>query len=150
MDKVTRLKIAAMILFWFGVIFQFSAIISYSREINIHGTIQGAPVDIIFSNWFLVLVNIPNLLFAHVAHIIAGYLLAKGKKVGAVAGIAVVFYETVLFIAITPQNVFSADGIGFRILFVILGILIVSGRKELVNLKSENWKPWKNPLTRFN
>ncbi len=142
-----QLKIAAIILFWFGIIFQFSAIISYSREIYNHGTIQGAPVDIIFSNWFLVLVNIPNLLFVHVVHIIAGYLLAKGKKVGAFAGTAVVVYETVLFIAITPQEVFSAGGIGFRILFVIVGILIVSGRNELFKLQSENWRPWKKLVT---
>ncbi|HEV2192379.1 MAG TPA: hypothetical protein VGR54_02035 [Nitrosopumilaceae archaeon] len=144
MNKVLQLKVAALILFWSGVIVESIMLLGSIHEYLLHHTLFQYP-ESWFSNSYIVMMLI-YYLFVHVSHIVAGYLLAKGKKIGAVAGIAVVVYETVFFIAITPQEVFSAGGIGVRILFVIVGVLIISGRKELGSLQSENWRPWKKPV----
>ena len=133
-----------MLLFWFGVIAESIILLGRTQEYLLHHTLSHYP-ESWFSNGYIVMLLIYNL-FVHVSHIVAGYLLAKGKKVGVVAGLAVVIYETVFFIAITPQEVLSVDGMGIRILFVIVGVLIVLGRKELGKLQTEKWRPWKNPL----
>ena len=135
-----------MILFWFGVIYQLSAITDYPREYYMHNTIQGAPADLIFSHWLFTLEGFIYPLFGHVTHIIVGYLLAKGKKIGAIAGIAIGIWEIVPFFTLHINETLANPGdISVRILFGIVILLIILGRKELDNLQTENWRPWKNP-----
>ncbi len=138
-----RLKVAAMILFWSGLMAESIILLGSIQEYLLHHTLFHNP-ESWFSNSYIVILII-YYMFVHVSHIVAGYLLAKGKKIGAVAGMAVVVYETVIFIAITPQEVFSTGGMGIRILFVIVGFLIVLGKRDLTKLYAENWRPWKNP-----
>lgn len=145
-----QLKIAAMLLFWFGVVYQFSAIISIPSEYYIHNTIQGARAVVIFSYWLFVLEGFIYPLFAHVAHIIAGYLLAKGNKIGAVAGITIGVWEIGGYLTFDINETLTkpVGTVFLIILFAIVILLIISGRKEIASLKSENWRPWKNPRVR--
>lgn len=139
-----------MILFWFGVIYQFVAIVDYPREYYTNNTIQGAPADLIFSHWLFILEGFIYPLFAHVAHIVAGYLLAKGKKTGAIAGIVIGLWETVPFFTWHINDTLAKPGdISVRILFGIMILLIILGRKELDKLQTENWRPWKNPRSQM-
>src|SRR6267378_5762374 len=109
LNKVLQLKIAAMMLFWFGIVVESITFLGAIQEYLLHHTLFHNP-ESWFSNSFIVMLII-YYMFVHVSHIVAGYLLAKGKKIGALAGMAVVVYETVIFMAITPQEIFSAGGI---------------------------------------
>ncbi len=141
---MSHLKIAAMILFWDGLIVEIITSVGAAHEYTFHHTLFHNP-ESWFSNSYIEFLII-YYLFIHVSHIVAGYLLAKGKKIGIAVGIGVVVYETVFFITITPNELFSIGGITIRILFVIVGILIILGRKEYEELQKEKWRPWKNPF----
>ena len=147
MNKKTRLKVAALILFWFGVIWQFLSLVGYTLEYHLHGTFEGHTPEVVFYDWLSGAGYIAYSAFFHVVHIIAGFWLASGRQKGVYLGISVSLYEILAFLVphIDPI-LFTPVGIPIRILFVFVIFLIISGRKELVNLKSENWRPWKKPI----
>ena len=133
-----------MILFWSGVIAESIMLLGSIREYVLHHTLFQYP-ESWFSNNYIVLILI-YYLFVHVSHIVAGYLLAKGTKKGLVLGLTVGLYEIfAFFIPPIPSDLFTPGGIAFRILFAFVIFLIIAGRKEIVNLQKENWRPWKNP-----
>ena len=73
-------------------------------------------------------------------------MLAKGKKKGVVLGIGMSLLEIIgAFLPGPIQYIQTLGWITIRLLFVIVILLIISGRKELDYLKSENWRPWKDP-----
>ena len=142
-----RLKIAAMILFWFGVIWQFLAVIHFVLEYYHYRTFFDIDVELIFSEGIPVTLFFIHF-FVHVQHIIGGYWLSRGKRAGVILGVSVSLYEIVSFLVPEVTSVLlTPEGITIRILFAIVIFLIVSGRKELTRLQSENWRPWKNPRT---
>jgi len=145
MKKITCLVLASLILFWFGVIWQFFGIVGFSLEYDQEGSYQGYTFDRILSGGLLTLPIFIHDLFAHVAHIAAGFWLSKGKQKGVIGGIAIGFYEILIFM-LPPFNyvLFDPFGISLRILFVVVIVLIIIGRKERLILESKNWRPWKN------
>lgn len=143
LDKTMRLKIAALILFWFGVISTVFILRTSLPEYYNYGYSPTLTPD--KSN----LTRLPDVVyftyytFGHAPHILAGYGLAKGKKWGAILGIIVSLYETAVFIVVTPIPVLSAiHGIPIRILFAAVIWLVISGRKDLINLSSTKFRPW--------
>jgi len=143
-----RLKTASMMLFWFGILAQSITILIVSSEYFEYGYsayLQGyEEKDYLVSNEVM---KFAYYGFIHCAHIVAGYLLAKGKKQGILWGIGVCAVEIIgAFSPSSFQYVQTLGWIGIRIFFVIVLLLIISGRKELVRLKTENWRPWKNPF----
>lgn len=142
-----RLKTASMILFWFGILFQFFAIVRFAFDYN-KETLFGMNPSFVNSLGVIGIVWIIYLLFAHVTHIVSGLLISRGKSSGIVIGLILGFYEIVGFLIPSPDPVlFTPHGIGIRILFAFVIFLIISGRKELPILQSANWRPWKNPKT---
>jgi hypothetical protein len=148
LNKTMQLKIAAMILFWFGVVSQFLIIEVSVSEYLLYGKSKLlTPFGPNYYGW-LNPFNFAYEGFVHLAHITAGYLLSKGSKKGVILGMVVSVFEIVPFL--TPNfingtlaNQFS---ISYRILFGIVVLLIIFGRKELHILQSAGWRPWKNPL----
>lgn len=143
LNKVARLKIAAMILFWFGVFFEFLVLADLPTEYYKRGTVGGIPLEIQLSTWVTIL-NLVYNEFIHVAHIMTGYWLSKGTKHGVVLGVVVGIYETASWISgnLHTGLLFNPDSIAFRILFAIVIFLIISGRKDLDKLQTEKWRPW--------
>src|SRR3990172_7529885 len=131
-----------MILFWFGVIATFFIWLDLLIEYNTLGYIERltpqGPSFFIFD-----LLGFSWHAFVHIAHIIAGYFLARGSKSGFVFAIIISLYETVAFVGLFPEELLSPFGIGFRIIFAFVLFLLVYGRKELSSLQPSNWKPWK-------
>jgi len=147
LNKVLQLKIAALILFWFGIQAEFFILvgmpISYYRD----GTIGGQYPQTIFEVWWRGAIFFMYTFFGHVTHIVSGYWLSKGNKKGIILSLSLCLYEIIPFLVPSEsKNLFTWDGIGIRILFAFVIFLIVSGRKELIQLRSENWLPWKNPI----
>lgn len=147
MEKTFRLKIAAMILFWFGIILELFGITLFLLDYR-HGMFEGMNISFIYSLGLLGIGLIVYDLFVHVIHIIAGLLLSWGKIGGIILGLIVSLYEIIAFLLpdIDPL-VFTPAGASIRILFVFVIFLIISDRKKLASLQSENWRPWKNPLS---
>ena len=147
MNNVLHLKSAAIILFWFGVIAEFFILAGAALEYNQTSTFQGMSFDYIFLEWHVGTLFLTYTLFVHCVHISAGYFLSKGLKIGLILGISVGLYEIIAFLV--PQINYEAwtlpVGIAIRIIFIITLFLIIIGKKDLIKLQSENWRPWKNP-----
>ena len=148
LDKPTRLVAASLILFWFGVIWQFFTLVKYPLEYHLHGTFEGYELGVIFYDKLYGMGYFTYHVFFHIIHIIAGYWLSKGKVKGVILGLFISSYEIIDFFTpdINPV-LYTPEGITIRILFAIVIYLIISGRKELVALQNANWRPWKNPKT---
>jgi hypothetical protein len=145
--KTIHLKVASMLLFWFGVVAQSIivfvvavdyATLGYSRVLMPLG-----PDNILVQAHHVAYMG-----FAHFIHIVSAYWLAKGRKKGVVLGLCISAYEIVTFV-LPPFNpgLFTPDGFAIRILFAVIIYFIVSGAGELDRLQLENWRPWKNPRT---
>jgi len=79
----------------------------------------------------------------HGIHIVAGYFLAKGARMGIAFGLGISFIEVVF--AFSPsglQYFYTASFFGVRIYFAIVIFLIITARKELETLRTMNWRPW--------
>jgi len=149
MEKMLRLKSASMMLFWFGILAQLITVwfvisdvseYGYPRFLTYDGTDKLTPDNVFGYAYFG---------FIHLVHVLAGYLLAKGSKKGIWLGIGISIFEIVdAFSPSSIQYMQTASWILVRIYFAIVIALIVTGRGELDNLKSENWRPWKNPRIR--
>ena len=151
MDKIIHIKIASILLFWFGVIAQLITVFLVTVEYTIPG--RSYHILPIFGpyNWVTVQI-IAYVGFAHFIHIVAAYWLSKGRKKGIVLGLGISLYEIIPFLngfdLIDPtESIYSIFGLFVRALFAVIIFLMISGRKELVRLQSENWRPWKNPKT---
>jgi len=138
-----------MMLFWFGVVAEFFILLGAILEFEKSGTFHEMSIDFIFQEFTIGILFLFYSLFAHLFHIATGYLLARGLKVGIILGVIVSLYETVNFLK--PDIVYDAwltpDGLSIRIIFIIALILIITSRKEYNQLKTENWRPWKDPRT---
>jgi len=146
---VLKLKIAAFILFWFGVVFEFVILSGAFVQFRLYGYSE---ILMPFKSEAYEIFNIPNLIytgFVHFIHIVAGYWIAKGSNKGVILGIALAIFEIVPFLVIpaSQQTLFTPQGIAIRILFAVVIWLIISGRKDLSKLQLSNWRPWKNPLS---
>jgi len=141
LEKMLRLKSASMMLFWFGVIFESIIIIGFSSQYITKGYFEQLTV---FPSTFLLfnIVNFTWLALGHIMHIVSAYFLSKGSRFALI----VCGYETIGFLILSPSVLSSPSGLGIRIYFVLIIILIILGRKDLSKLQSENWRPWKNPL----
>ncbi|MGI0021495.1 MAG: hypothetical protein ACRD9Q_01415 [Nitrososphaeraceae archaeon] len=150
MNKTIRLKVASMILFWFGISFESLVLIRTALQYYKTGTILDEGTRAYISQdliWFGV-VHFASYMFGHIPHIIFGYWLSKGRMKGLVLGISIGLYEIVFYLVPKiEQDLFTPYAMTIRILFAIVIFLIISGRKELDTLKLENWRPWKNPRT---
>lgn len=147
MDKILQLKIASFILFWFGVMAQLlvTAIIGseylnmgYSPYLTTENSDPSSLKSIFNFVWYG---------FIHLVDLPIAYSISKGRKIGLILGIIISIWE--IFGILSSQNVkflFTPEGMFIRILFAFALFLFLSGRKELASLKSENWRPWKNPL----
>lgn len=142
LNKVLQLKIGSMMLFWFGV---FAELVILSGLWLRH--YQGIELFFIIPNDTLTNIwNISYEYFGHFIHIIAAYLISKGKKIGVILALAISSYEILGFLVpVVHPSVFTVQGFGIRILFALVIILIIFGRKELSKLQTQNWRPWKNP-----
>lgn len=144
LNKVISLKLASMILFWFGVIATFFIWLGIAGEYGRSGYIERLtppePSFFIFN-----ILDFSWTAFAHIAHIIAGYFVARGNKTGFFFGIVISLYETVAFIVLFPEEVLSPFGVAVRIIFAFVLFLLIYKRKELSSLQSSSWRPWKNP-----
>ena len=135
-----------MMLFWFGILAQLITIMFVVPEYIEYGY---SPFLTYEKEGQLTINNVIEFAyngFIHCVHIVAGYLLAKGKKKGIVFGIGISLLE--IFGAFSPgsiEYINTPAWIIIRIFFVIVIALIISGRKDLVRLQQENWRPWKNP-----
>jgi hypothetical protein len=142
-----NLKIAAMILFWFGIYAEFLVLASFSILYYRYGTFEGNTLQQIFSGGFLNIIYFIYRQYGHGVHILSGYWLSKGRKKGIILGGSLCLYEIVSFLVpVIDPNLFTPYGMGVRILFAFVIFLLVIRRKELERLKSENWRPWKNPF----
>ena len=134
-----------MILFWFGVMTEFFILLGAYIEYKNYGyseMLTPLPSNESILN-ALIFVSTG---FIHIIHIVSGYWLSKGTKKSAIMGVSLSLFEIVSFFVphINPV-LYAPEGIAIRILFALVILLIISGRKELDNLKTENWRPWKNP-----
>lgn len=146
MDRILTLKISALILFWFGIIAQSIIVLGSLSELSLDGhltfLIRYSEKEV-FHN----AVNFTYLGFGHFVHIVAAYWLAKGTKKGIILALAISIYEIVTFLPPgLNQYLFTYSSIGIRILFGVVIVLIILGRKELERLRFAHWRPWKNPL----
>lgn len=131
-------------LFWFGVFAQLLIINeTILRYQNTGEFFYLFPDNILANIW-----NISYKFFGHFVHIAAAFWLSKGKIHGAILGLAISLYEIIPFL-IPPfiPNFLTVQGIGIRVLFGIIIMLIVLGWKDLPKLQMSNWRPWKNPKT---
>ena len=135
-----------MILFWFGVMTEFFILLGAYIEYKNYGyseMLTPLPSNESVLN-ALIFVSSG---FIHVIHIVSGYWLSKGTKKSAIMGVSLSLFEIVYYFVpdINPV-LYTSHGIAIRVLFAFVLFLIIAGRKELDSLKSENWRPWKNPL----
>jgi len=141
-----RLKIGAMMLFWFGVVWQFLHLARYVPEILESGTMNGLTYTLIFSDVVWGLIFIPYTLFGHLIHIGVGYWISKGSQIAVIVGVGLSLYEIIsFFVPEVNPLVLSVEGITIRVFFGIVIILLIWGRKDLSKLKTERWRPWKDP-----
>ncbi|MGI0087367.1 MAG: hypothetical protein ACREBI_05350 [Nitrosotalea sp.] len=134
-------------MFWFGVVTEFIVLAGFSIAYYRHGTFGGILAGDIYSGGILNILYFLYLQFGHGVHILSGYWLSKGTKKGIVLGLSLCLFEIVPFLVPNvPSNWFDPQGIGLRIMFAFLIFLIVLGRKERLNLRTENWRPWKKPF----
>jgi len=133
-----------MLLFWFGIVFQIFRFIILTGEYVLYGTIEHLTPEMIFDDSLSIL-YISYVLFIHFTHIVSGYWLSKGRKKGAIFGLGVGAYEILSFVIFNDPVLYTPYGMAIRILFAFVIYLIISGRKELITIGSENWRPWKNP-----
>jgi len=149
LEKVTSLKIAAFLLFWFGIFAEFFIVAGAVSEYAKSGTFHAMSFEFIFQEFIVGILFLFYSLFVHLIHITAGYLLARGLRIGIILGILVSFYEVVTFAL--PEIVYEAwltpFGFAIRIIFIIVLIVIVIGRNDYKKLEKENWRPWKNSKT---
>jgi len=149
LEKILRLKSASMLLFWFGIFAEFFILAGAISEYAKSGTFHAMSFEFIFQEFVVGILFLFYSLFVHLFHIAAGYLLARGLKIGIILGISVSLYEIVTFAV--PEIVYEAwltpFGLAIRIIFIIVLILIIIGRNDYKKLERENWRPWKNPLT---
>ena len=144
-----RLKTASMMLFWFGILAQSIVILFAVPEYVEYGY---SPYLAPEKEGQITLKNIINFTyhgFIHCVHIIAGYFLATGKKKGIVIGLGISLLE--IFGAFSPGSIEYMNTLGWiviRIFFVVVIVLIISGRKDLSKLQTTNWRPWKDPRTK--
>ena len=145
LKKIVRLKSASMMLFWFGIIAQLVTVWFVISDYSEHGYVKYLTYE---GRGELTPANVLGYAysgFIHLVHVLAGYLLAKGSKKGIVLGIGIGILEIVgAFSPSSIQYIQTAGWILIRIYFVIVIALILTGRSELDNLKSANWRPWKN------
>jgi len=143
-----RIKIAAIMLFWFGIFAEFFILAGAISEYAKSGTFHAMSFEFIFHEFIIGILFLFYSLFVHLIHIAAGYLLARGLRIGIILGILVSFYEVVTFAL--PEIVYEAwltpFGFAIRIIFIIVLTLIIIGRNEYKQLQSENWRPWNNPI----
>ena len=144
-----RIKLASMILFWFGIFAEFFILTGAASEYAKSGTFHGMSFEFIFQEFVVGILFLLYSFFVHLVHIAAGYFLARGLRIGLVLGILVSLYEIVTFAL--PEIVYEAwltpFGFSIRIVFIVVLILIVIGRNEYKQLEKEDWRPWKNPLS---
>jgi len=141
-----RLKIAAMMLFWFGIVWQSLHLMRYLPEIFSTGTMNGLTYELIFADVLWGIIFIPYTLFGHLIHIGAGYWISKGSKIAVIVGVGLSLYEIIsFFVPEVNPAVLSVSGITVRVFFGIVIVLLVLGSKDLSKLKTENWRPWKHP-----
>ncbi len=142
MNKVISLKLASMILFWFGVVAMFFISIATFQEYATQGYIERltppGPSFFVINVFDFIWVT-----FGHMTHIISGYFLAKGNKGGFIFAIIISLWEVIGVAVII--DVLSPFGIAVRIIFAFVLFLLIYKRKELISLQSSNWRPWKNP-----
>jgi len=145
LNGVLKLKIAAFILFWFGIFAEFFILAGAISEYAKSGTFHAMSFEFIFQEFVVGILFLFYSLFVHLIHIAAGYLLARGLRIGIILGISVSLYEIVTFAI--PEIVYEAwltpFGFAIRIIFIIVLILIVIGRNDYKKLERENWKPWR-------
>jgi len=141
MERMLRLKSASMMLFWFGVIFESIIIIGFSAQYITNGYFEQLTVFGPFAP-VLNMINFTWLLLGHIMHIVSAYFLSKGSRKGVVFALIVSGYETIGFLILSPSVFSSPSGLGIRIYFVIIIILIILGRKDLSKLRTQNWRPW--------
>jgi hypothetical protein len=150
LEKTIRLKIAAMMLFWFGIIFESVILLSALFEFAKKGTLTELTPQLLF---FGISITFGIFYFfytflGHFIHIVAGYWLSKGRKKGIVVGLFMSFYEIISFFVPDINSVlYTPLGIAFRVFFAITIFLIITGTRDLFLLQSENWRPWKNPFS---
>lgn len=158
LNNLTKLKIAAILLFWFGVWAQsvavFILVMGYGFKLQSYqGGIPLVPLQDIHGNLDVLgsvdmYLNVLGFQGVHFTHIVSAYWLSKGRKKGWVVAIAVSIYEIVSFLTPTVDpGLFTPYGFAIRVLFAIIIFLSISGRKKLIALRYENWRPWKNPKT---
>ena len=135
-----------MILFWFGIMTEFFILSGSLIQYKNYGYSEML-TPFASSESILNVLSFIYTGFGHLIHIVSGYWLSKGRKKGAILGASLSLYEIVSFFVphINPV-LYTADGIAIRILFALVVLLIISGRKGLNNLQSQKWRPWKNPL----
>jgi hypothetical protein len=137
-----------MILFWFGIFAENLVILVIVGEYKLYGystivtPIRGPFLTDL--SW-LNPINFAYMGFGHFVHIFSAYWLAKGVKKGLILSFSISLFEIVSFLIPPYADLLTPSSITIRILFAVIIYLMISGRKELVRLQSENWRPWKNP-----
>ncbi len=132
-QKAFRLKLASVILLWYGTYATFLIIAGLTNPSTYH-SLPLMPVKLGLPPAYLI--------FLHVPHILAGYWLAKGTRNGAALGIVVGLYEAIGLVISPFDFLFGGTNIPVRIVFAIVIALIISGRKDLAYLRSSRWRPW--------
>lgn len=131
-----------MMLFWFGIGVLLLMMFVIPGQYYFFG--HSEFLTPYTNNWYNALHFIYYL--GHFIHIIAAYWLSTGKNKGLVLGIAISLYEIVSFLVPTiDPSLYTPRSLAIRILFGIVILLIILGRKELPNLQTQSWRPWKNP-----
>lgn len=155
-----------MMLFWFGVFAQL--LITFVLVWNYYSEGYSNLLPIHQLNLLVSINTFAYRGLAHFIHIAAAYWLAKGRKKGLIVGLFISIYEILSFFvgginlgtlvalptainmeqpwipSINPE-LFTPAGFIIRVLFAIIIFLIISGRKDLPKLQTQNWRPWKNP-----
>ncbi len=139
------LVVAALILFWFGVYAEIMVIFVALGEIYFEGTTER-----MFPHRTNLLINAANFtyfIFGHFVHMVAAYWLSKGRMKGMILGFSLSVFEIISFFLPTiDPSLFDLYGKAVRILFGLVIILLWLGRHELASLRTEKWRPWKNPI----
>jgi len=151
-----------MLLFWFGVAAQLIIVFIAAVDHAVRGYSDIIPFTDLDD-----LDDVPSILypgFAHFIHMVAAYWLSKGRKKGLALGLFISTYEIVSFLipavnlgtihllpgpymeeffmpSISPL-LYAPQGFVIRVLFAVIIYLMISGRKELINLQTMNWRPW--------
>lgn len=140
--EALRLKIASMILFWFGVIAELIVIVIALGQFYYDGYSRFL-TPFKSSDVLLNTANFVYTTFGHFVHMVSAYWLAKGTRKGIILALSLSIYEIVSFLVprLDP-DVYTISGFGIRVIFAIIIALLVLGRKDLPILKSANWRPW--------